>query len=371
MSEQKINTKNSRVIGIDLLRAFSALMIFLSHSARQYPPMTYSVFTTFFERSVFFMIVFFMLSGFSLYYAYGNRDFAKLDDLKKFYWKRFISIYPVYIACYVLWLIVYCKYYGVSLTDNLLMAPVELLLLQSTLDGSFGMLHNGGTWFISCFVICWFVFPFIASIIRQMTVKGKAILTIMTWFVLGLVPVLVIRYGFSSVYANPFYRLLEFLMGMLICDYFMKRKEKPKKHIGIKICFVMSVFVVYITWLYNVYAGLITNIFMNYIYTHVLVALFGILVYLFACYEPKSFFKKVWECRIVQYFSNLSYTFFFTQLFTFNVLKMLQMKTNWFVSHGNIKSIVISFSMCLIGAVLLHELIEKPFKKLLGRKKFK
>ena len=87
--------KQSRIIGLDILRVTCAFVIFLFH-AYCHLGCSFSVLTAFIKMGPIFMCMFFMLSGFSLYYVYSSRSLSDINELLLFYKKRAISILPLY-----------------------------------------------------------------------------------------------------------------------------------------------------------------------------------------------------------------------------------------------------------------------------------
>lgn len=66
--EKCVMTKNYRLIGIDILRILSALVVFFFH-ARVHLHCSFGVLSGFVEMGAIFMTAFFMLSGFVLQYT--------------------------------------------------------------------------------------------------------------------------------------------------------------------------------------------------------------------------------------------------------------------------------------------------------------
>lgn len=105
-----------------------------------------------------------------------------------------------------------------TIFENLLLASIEALALQSIFVGLFNISHNSGTWFVSCLSICYLVFPFIQEMVKQMTVKSKTILLLISILVLLWSPIIQILFYTESIYSNPFFRLIEFIIGMFLCS---------------------------------------------------------------------------------------------------------------------------------------------------------
>ena len=95
------------------------------------------------------------------------------NNLKIFYLKRVVGIIPLYYALALMYVI----FLGTeTLRENLLLFPIEALCLQSTFSSLFGVTHNGGTWFISCIMLAYLIYPFMQTIFRHLNNKIKIII---------------------------------------------------------------------------------------------------------------------------------------------------------------------------------------------------
>ena len=169
MNEAVMSKKRTRIVGLDLYRLLSVFLIFLFHS-NIHIQCNYGVLNQFVNSGAIYMTAFFILSGFSLYLVWQRKDLHNIVELRKFYLKRLISILPLY---YSVALIYICFLGQESTVQNLLIAPVEILGIQSIFNSLFGVTHNSGTWFVSCILMCYLVYPLIQEIIKQLTSKLK------------------------------------------------------------------------------------------------------------------------------------------------------------------------------------------------------
>lgn len=158
-----------RLIGLDLFRIAAALITFWFHSIIHFD-CNFGLLQEFLGMGAVMMTGFFMLSGFSLYYVYDGYDLMQMDGMKKFFTKRLVGIVPMYYAVGLIYAIVLGTE---SLLQSILILPVELLGLQSVFSSLFSVSHNGGTWFISCIILCYLCFPFLLTMLKQMCGKGK------------------------------------------------------------------------------------------------------------------------------------------------------------------------------------------------------
>lgn len=129
---------------------------------------------------------------------------------------------PVYYVVAILYII----FLGTeTVVQNIIIAPIEILGLQSTFSSLFGYSHNGGTWFISCILLCYIIFPLIQNMVKQMKMKYKVIIFIINTLILLYAPIIVHIYKTSWIYSNPFYRILEFIDGILLASMFNDLKK--------------------------------------------------------------------------------------------------------------------------------------------------
>ncbi len=345
----------NRRIGIDILKIFSALMVFGFHT-NIHIGCTYGVFTEFVNMSAIFMTTFFMISGWILYSVYSLVDLSKINNVKTFYLKRFASIIPLYYFVSIIYIIFLSDE---TIKANVVLAPVELLGLQSIFSSLFNISHNGGTWFISCLLICYFFYPFIQELIKQLSTKEKSIVAVLLVFLIIYSPLLVKYFDLQSIYTNPLIRGFEFTIGVLLSSFILGKVQKGDKLLLSFVSFGCEIIIL----IFLVTCGVNHSIEVsNYMYYDCLIVPMSIIMILTV---SNVRVKNEVLIKSINYFSSLSYSFFLAQFFTWDVTEILIDKLQM---HNNISHIIISFSVCIIFAIVLHELIERPIKKYLLRK---
>ena len=184
---------------------------------------SFSIFSQYIANGATYMVVFFMLSGFVIFLGHENSDWSNSKLLAYFYLRRLISIYPLYLFLHFTYEIVFRP---LSVKENLLILPVELLGLQSFFSSLFSVSHNGGTWFVSCLLFCYFLFPLFELIVRGLRSKRSClILCLLLYIILAIAPVVNYVFKTNSLYENPFFRSLEFLLGVLLAK--IATTERP------------------------------------------------------------------------------------------------------------------------------------------------
>lgn len=102
--------------------------------------------------------------------------------------------------------------------ENVILMPIEILGLQSVFTSIFSVSHNGGTWFVSCILLCYLIYPFAQEIIKQISLKSKIKMLLLSVLVLLWSPFIVWKFQTGAIYSNPFFRILEFIIGILLCS---------------------------------------------------------------------------------------------------------------------------------------------------------
>ena len=357
MNETIISKKQTRIVGLDLYRLSSVFLIFLFHS-NIHIQCNYGVLDRFVNNGAIYMTAFFILSGFSLYLTWQSRDLHNIDELKKFYLKRVIGILPLYYSFAFIYTVTLGKE---STAQNLLIAPVEILGIQSNFNSLFGVTHNSGTWFVSCILMCYLVYPLIQEIMKQLSSKVKVVITIIAVFILLYSPLIVQLFQTSEIYTNQFFRIMEFLIGTIICSLIPSIQESKLSKIIYSWWFILiehAVLIISVTVAvnYNISNG-------DYMrYSWIAVPMFMLLI--ISMYGAR-FPRNMMDSKIVNYLCEISYAFFLCQFFSWKTTMFIIYKIGM---DNNFLRIVISFMVCMGYTILLHELLEKPISNFLKKK---
>lgn len=347
---------SKRLLGLDIYRIILAIVVLAFHSNMHFG-CDYGFLNPYIKMGGTAMTGFFLLSGYSNYYAYAEKDMSRLSEIKKFYKKKAVGILPSY---YITALIYVVFLGGEPFMDNVVLAPMEILGIQSVFSSTFGLTHNGGTWFVSCILLSYSIFPFLAAVIRQMKRKSKICLLAAAAAVLLYAPFLVARFELNGIYPNPFFRIIEFMLGMILAslaeDIKNCRFHKVLFHKAVLLG-EGAVMILGVTAAYRL--GIAHGNHM--LYSWICLPAFMLIVVGMAGTEWNGD-RKIW--RIILYFSKLSYDFFLVQLLIWLPMKTI---TNRLGAKNNLFKIVFSLLFCTAAAAGLHELLEKPLKKFMGR----
>lgn len=376
-----------RLYTIDIFRIVSAFFVFLFHS-RIHLNVNYSVLNPFIEMSHIFMVAFFILSGFSIHYVdIQNIRLNVSDDIRgnksigKFIKRRILGIYPLYIATYILFILFYIVGYSMlkdnkfindyimqhmndySVINNIVILPVELTMLQSVFNGSFSVLHNGGTWFVSCIFICYLVYPFVSEFVTNNKKIRKSLLLFL-YLISSYAFLVQWKFQFGSIYDNPFFRFLEFFIGVITVSLCMDKCNEDIKRINLILVFVLF-FVMVCAISIGVHCF---HIYTVEAYNFIAIPVFGLILYILARIEYK--YKIAKFNKLISILSENTYAFFLAQFFTWQPIKIIDNNTEFFKSCRNVKLFLCSLILCFLVTLLLHYSIEKPIKRILSKRIF-
>lgn len=346
MDNNQLVRKQPRLVGLDVFRIVSALMIFLFHSAGHLG-CDYGVFQEFVQMGAIFMTGFFLLSGYSLYYVHGCDDFTSLHTVKSFYAKRAVGILPLYFATALL----YILFLGTeSPIENVVLAPVELLGIQSVFVALDQTSHNGGTWFVSCILLCYLVFPFATLCIRQMSEKGKWGLLGLCSFILLYSPFVRRLFELHTIYGNPFFRILEFTIGVILAACKMNT-ERFRFLYTKRVCLLESILLfIGVTIAFKL--GIAQYDYMLYSW----VGLPAFCLMMLSLSHTK--WPRLQNARVLTYLSAITYSFFLAQFFVWPLVRKVGI-------HNNVVRILVAFMVCFVIAAVFHACVEKPCKRVL------
>jgi peptidoglycan/LPS O-acetylase OafA/YrhL len=335
-----------RAAGLDLFRVLAALMVLLFH-CRIHHDSCFGVLTGFVSMGAIFMSAFFMLSGYVLFLTYREQPLIQMANLKRFYLKRLVGILPLYYVVALL----YVLFLGQeSALQNLLLLPVEMLGLQSVFPALFEVSHNDGTWFISCLLLAYLAFPLMQEAVKQMSTRAKYVVLGICTLALFWAPLVVHAFSTESIYANPFFRGIEFFIGVLLCSLPVKSKLWGTWK---------AFFVELIVLVGLVSAGAHFHVAVgNYmLYDVVAIPAFACMVLTLARLNS----PRLQGSAVLRYMSAVTYAFFLVQTFNTEIER-------WIFStlgiQNNAAMIVISVVLCGLMAVALHHIVEKPCARL-------
>lgn len=333
--------KKERLFYLDFIRAIAAITIIMTHFNARYIYMgaqyVYKaiISTTFFNIYIgdWGVSLFFIISGAALMYVYDEKL-----ELKKFYKKRFESIYPMFWIAYI---IVFFVLFYLN-KGMFLFAPKKNFIL--TIIGFDGYLASNiptfyilGEWFLGCIILFYVIFP----LLRYLTKKYPISLAIASIVIYLL---FIFRYhGAFNMAKIVLVRMPEFLLGM----YFVKYIKK----INLPMLIVSIIILALNTILKPQWSVSLQT-------TYVGISSFFILVYI------SDFFKNKLFVKVSNIISKYSYSIFLVH----HVIIAQIMARVDLVQISRLGSYLLFFGCCVIIAICawllyqVHTLVMKLLK---------
>ncbi len=347
---------NSRIVGLDVFRVLAVLVVLMFHTCTNHG-CDFGFANGFVRMGAVFMSGFFMLSGYVLFANYSPKPLIDLSHLKQFYLKRIIGIFPLYFFVSIVYML-FCG--SESLKQNLILFPIETLGLQSHFSTLFNVSHNSGTWFISCLFFCYLLFPLMQETTKQVSNKARIISIAICYFILLFAPVIVHSFSTNGIYESPFFRALEFFVGVNLCALRPAVESRAKlRFMGSLWAFVAE---------FGILFGLLTiavqkNISVgNYmLYGFATLPLFMLMITTLSMVKSTVLSSS----KLLNFGAKISFAFFLAQSFNNEIEDFI---FNALSIESNGLKILLPFIVCGILATAMHLLIEKPCGKFLKKK---
>lgn len=160
--EQPVSRKKRpRLLYLDIVRALAAILIVITHFNNPYfvnrPVFMYQPFGIYVGSLG--VSLFLIISGAALMYTYGQSERL---DMKRFYYKRFIGIYPMFWIAFIL----AQSYFFLAHFGHVLSSAPKWMLIFSVLgfDGyianaGFPTFYLLGEWFLGFIILFYILFP--------------------------------------------------------------------------------------------------------------------------------------------------------------------------------------------------------------------
>ena len=330
-----------RLLSFDIFRILIVFIVFCFH-AKLNMNTEFGILADFFAIGNFAMIPFFVLSGALLYISSSHKDLHNIDGIKRFYIRRLSVIMPGYLLLYIVWSIFLDNI--TTPINKVWSAPPQLLGIQSVYHNGQGYYpQNPGTWFISCILICYLIYPYLQEITKQMKLKTKVILLLVFYVILAYSPIMCYHFSIESIYSNAFFAILQFYMGVLITS--LSEDVKVPKVLSNWIAFVLEWLVlVAVTTLAVGFVGIRDN---STIYNIVIIPIVCLIVYTALGIKTNT------RSKVTVFISDISFEVYLVQC----------VSLPWYVAQyvskvlgltGSMICFAISIVAGVIGAIILH-----------------
>lgn len=343
------------------LRFIFALFVFFSHTEgyldnnQKYK----SFYDAFLYEGYLGVSFFFILSGFILAYNYKEKFLLKQTNTAKFWIARVARIYPLYFLTFLISIPVSINYLiNLKIITIVSVTFSHIFLIQSFIPSKvFYFNFNNPSWSISNEMFFYLLFPFLIFLFYR--IKMKKIIFIY-FLIIPATLIWVNEENFHALlYINPFFRLIDFILGIFLYDIFLKIHTKQWiiknatlieiSTIGIFLLFYLNHGAIYQPLRYSVY--------------YWIPMLLIILIFAF----QNGIISKFLSRRIFFLLGEISFGFYLFHILVFNYFEII-FGTPW-VQNNALVFIAISFLATLILSYLTFEYFEKPMN-ILVKKQF-
>ncbi|CAB1276102.1 acyltransferase family protein [Candidatus Nitrosacidococcus tergens] len=349
--------QSNRLSGLDFLRAFAAVWVFLFHYIDLSPNQLKPALGNNFYVGVGWngVDLFFVLSGFLI----GTILCREHENIKSFLIRRFFRIYPAYLVVLFLCLYINKPYFF----DNKLLIISHLLMFHNLMPG-YGGAINGVLWTLGEE----FQFYLLAALILFLPKRNK------TSFWYGLSVILITssalyRWGIFGITTDTtiLFFLTTQLPGMLglfgVGFLAVQIKKLARVYITRFFRFFLTLSIVgvffYLEWLYPHVGDYWEHqevVLLGRVYSG---AAFSFLVLVFSC-APDSVNDCLKKSGLV-FIGEISYGIYLTHLFFMDLLRSYE---PFFLQHHWTLYFVILVTLIGITSSLIYFLVERPFIKL-------
>ena len=180
-------------------------------------------------------------------------------------------------------------------------------------------------------------------------------------FILLYSPIIVHYFQTRGIYANPFFRIMEFSIGIILCSCITSIRES--RFSGIVFSW-WAIVIEYALLMFLVTKAVSRNLFVNDCMMYNWVALPIFMLQIVSMYGAR-FPRCISGSKLFSYLSEITYSFFLAQLCTWRTVEYIFSIS---ATDTNLFRIVISATVCIGYTLLLHELFEKPISRFLKKR---
>jgi len=349
------------------LRFIFALMVFFSHLGLLFDDLDSNFLKDSMAKYIYMpegyigVSFFFILSGFVLSYSYKERIINGEVSFKNFMIARFARIYPLHVVT-LLFAFLMSVFYVEDIFLFIQKTIVNLFLVQSFVPSrSFYFSFNGVSWSISNEMFFYFLLPFLLIFISK-AIKNVKIITA-TLFI----PILILflfkdssnSYWIFNI--NPFFRLFDFIIGILLYEVFNKFMKVNLSRYLFSLIELGAIIVFILFFLFR------QNIHQSYLYSVYYWIPMSIIIFVFAF--QKGVISSILSHRFLIYLGEISFAFYMIHQLVIKVFWAINLKLN-LVTNGYLL-IALAFLLSLIGAGVANKIIEKPLNHFFRNKYIK
>ncbi len=317
--------------------------------------------------------MFYVMSGFLMYYTYENKSFEhSLKDNLKFSLSKIKKLYPLHIITMIFAIILSIAVMvnkGITIRNivGLLFKTIlNVTLLQTWFPKSdINVSLNGVAWYLSVTMFLYFMFPTLMLVIKKLKEKKLIMISILMLIleVLLCIPFIAILGEESHIYiwfmyCFPIFRLGDFWIGMSLSKVFLNRPISVDASTTVIEVFMTLLTVAVFLLLKLDYSNIIVAAIHNW--TTVYIPIATAWVYLFAI--KKGGLTRILSNKYLIYLGNIS-------SYLFLIHYVITQYTNRFLGFCNLDFKGISKAILVSVELLLSIILSVLYKKCVSNRK--
>lgn len=336
------------------LRFFFAFFVFLSHLAFI---KTDNMIYNWLQRNIFSegylgVSFFFILSGFVLSYSNQKKFIAKSFNRKNFYLARIFRIYPLHLLSFLAALL-FSIYAGLDLDINRVLA--NLFLVQSFIpDMDFLNTLNGPSWSISNEMFFYTCFPFLFLAILKNKKSFLIAFIVISLLFVASVPYIDQNVSKLVYYFNPFTRILDFTLGIILYYIYNNLRTKTiSSKAGTMLEFLsLLIFILFFA----------SHNFIDKTYRYSMYYWVSMSSIILAFSLQKGYISRILKNKYLVYLGEISFAFYMIHLLLIQLYQSFNLPVHFIITP----SILLTVTTLL--SALIFEYFEKPVNRYLKHK---
>lgn len=367
MLKSTCSVKDNKIASIQSLRACAFLTVFILHLEGA-------------TIGVWGVSVFFILSGFIMFYAYRNRNLESgFEKNILFALRKIKKLYLLHIITMILAVVIEVYMYFDYIAPNNVRDIYERIVLNTFLmqswmpDQNIFFSLNGVSWYLSTSLFLYFMFPYIINRVKKYNSIFESFIKIaMILSVQILVGIILGRLNATEeiakwvTYIMPIYRIGDFYIGMVIGYIFINKKclfdSLSKPYFGIFISAVevlILVLTVIANKIYDDSIGVPGSIYFKF--TLLYTPLSTMAVYLFAL--NKGIISKLLTNKLVIYIGEISGFAFITHFIIIRYYNEFLYNKHFILSNSWTRFVICLGFTILVSHILNDLSIRKNITK--------
>ena len=218
------------ILSIEGIRGFAAIYVMLGHIVQLYQPYVFFPGLEFVIKTLFgyghqAVILFFIMSGFSIHYSSSKYNFSDRRQITDYLFKRFRRIYPLFLMALIISFVVL---YITQTPSDWVRNSLSFVFLTDISKGCIAdpIPTNFPIWSLSYEVIYYLLYPLILWLKDKIGLKRVLIISIIISLIAGVFELS----GLQNHLSNVFQLYWIWVVGAVIAEYKMNNKQVVLKY---------------------------------------------------------------------------------------------------------------------------------------------